>query len=133
VEVLGGVPDVRPHLSQAAVVVVPLLVGGGTRLKIYEAMAMGRAVVSTTIGAEGLPLTPGQHFLQEDFPEQMAAAVVRLLNDGKLRSDIGRSANCFVRDRYDSATVARQFEEICRSVLMKKEGRVRDENPTCVN
>jgi glycosyltransferase involved in cell wall biosynthesis len=117
VEVVGGVPDVRPYVSSAAVFVVPLLVGGGTRLKIYEAMAMGRAVVSTTIGAEGLPLTPGRHFLQEDAPEKFAAAVIQLLNNPDLRHEIGDEADRFVRSRYTSETVARQFEDICLSVL----------------
>lgn len=120
VEVVGGVPDVRPFISSAAVFVVPLLVGGGTRLKIYEAMAMGRAVVSTTIGAEGLPLTPGRHFLQEDAPEKIAAAVIQLLKNPQLRNEIGEAADSFVRGRYTSETVARQFEDICLSVLEKK-------------
>src|SRR6478736_2110447 len=65
----GTVADVRPYVAEAAVYVVPLRVGGGTRLKIFEALAMGKAVVSTSVGAEGLPMTPGQHFLQADSPE----------------------------------------------------------------
>ena len=63
VEITGWVPDVRPYLSQAEVVVVPLRIGGGTRIKIPEAMAMGKAVVSTSVGAEGLPVSPGTHFV----------------------------------------------------------------------
>lgn len=122
VEVAGGVPDVRPHLAQAAVVVVPLLVGGGTRLKIYEAMASGKAVVSTTIGAEGLPLTPGEHFLQADTSEQFATAVARLLDDASLRAELGGAANRFVRERYDSETVSRQFEDICAATV-ERSGR----------
>ena len=62
VQVTGTVDDVRPHVAAAAVYVVPLRIGGGTRLKIFEALAMGKAVVSTTVGAEGLPLTPGEHY-----------------------------------------------------------------------
>ena len=68
--------DVRPHVAEAAVYVVPLRVGGGTRLKIFEALAMGKAVVSTSVGAEGLPLTPGEHFLQADSPDDFARAVL---------------------------------------------------------
>ena len=64
----GTVADVRPHVAEAAVYVVPLRIGGGTRLKIFEALAMGKAVVSTRVGAEGLPIVPGQHFLQADEP-----------------------------------------------------------------
>ncbi|MBO0699469.1 MAG: glycosyltransferase, partial [Zavarzinella sp.] len=123
VTVLGGVPDVRPHLAEAAVVVVPLLVGGGTRLKIYEAMAMGRAVVSTTIGAEGLPVVPGEHYLRADDPVGFAAAVGELLGARDTRDRIGRAADAFVRERYGSEQVARQFEAICQAVVEGRRGR----------
>lgn len=116
VTVVGNVPDVRPHLAEASVVVVPLLVGGGTRLKIYEAMAMNRAVVSTLIGAEGLPVRVGEHYLAADDPASFADAVSRLLDSADLRRDIGQQADRFVRQNYGSAPVARQFEAICQSV-----------------
>ena len=76
IEVTGRVDDVRPHIAAGAVYVVPLRIGGGTRLKIFEAMAMGKAVVSTTIGAEGLPVTPGRDVLIADDPRAFAQAVV---------------------------------------------------------
>jgi len=117
IEVTGSVPDVRPYLAQASVVVVPLLVGGGTRLKIYEAMAMGRATVSTTIGAEGLPVQPGSHYLQADTAEDFARDIVRLMDDGALRRDIGQAADGFVREHYGSEIIARQFEAICQQVV----------------
>jgi glycosyltransferase involved in cell wall biosynthesis len=120
VSVLGAVADVRPHLADAAVVVVPLLVGGGTRLKIYEAMAMSRAVVSTTIGAEGLPVVPGEHYLKADAPAAFAAAVNGLLADPRAGTTLGTAADRFVRERYGSEPVARQFEAICRSVVASK-------------
>lgn len=116
VEVLGSVPDVRPHLAEAAVVVVPLLVGGGTRLKIYEAMAMSRSVVSTSIGAEGLPLTSGQHLLTADDPAGFANAVIQLLSDHDLRRQIGDTANRYVRDNFGSERIAAQFEDICHAI-----------------
>src|SRR5207247_2851983 len=81
VRITGTVDDVRPYVAEASVCVVPLRVGGGTRLKIFEALAMGKAVVSTTVGAEGLPLVPGTHFLQADDPAEFAAAVVAALRD----------------------------------------------------
>lgn len=124
IEVTGSVPDVRPHLADAAVVVVPLLVGGGTRLKIYEAMAMARATVSTTIGAEGLPVEPGTHFLQADTPERFADDVLRLLDDAALRQRIGQAADAFVRAHYSSETIARQFEAICLDVAARAPGHV---------
>jgi glycosyltransferase involved in cell wall biosynthesis len=124
VTVTGGVPDVRPHLAGAEVVVVPLLVGGGTRLKIYEAMAMRRAVVSTTIGAEGLPVTHGEHYLAADDPSDFAGAVVKLLADSGYRAGVGTAADRFVRERYGSESVARQFEAICQRVVSEGAGRV---------
>ncbi len=75
VELTGFVPDLRPHLAAAAAVVVPLRLGGGTRLKIVEAMAMGKAIVSTTLGAEGIEAVPGRDILVEDQPAAFADAV----------------------------------------------------------
>ncbi len=73
VTVTGRVDDVRPYMRDAAVYIVPLRIGGGTRLKIFEAMAMGKAVVSTTVGAEGLPVTDGEHVLLADEPRDVRA------------------------------------------------------------
>src|SRR5260370_31999087 len=81
VKVTGTVDDIRPYIADAAVYVVPLRVGGGTRLKIFEALAMAKAVVSTPVGAEGLPLRPGEHFLRADDPTEFARAVTSLLRD----------------------------------------------------
>jgi glycosyltransferase involved in cell wall biosynthesis len=118
--VVGGVDDIRPYLAEAAVVVVPLLVGGGTRLKIYEAMAMNRAVVSTRIGAEGLPVVPDEHYLEADEPPKFAEAVLRLLTDAPQRLKLGQTADRFVRERYGSEKVARQFEEICIATVANR-------------
>src|SRR5262249_22730918 len=107
VKVVGAVADVRPHLAETSVFVVPLLVGGGTRLKIYEAMASGRAVVSTQIGAEGLPVRPGVHYFAADRPADFASSVVTLLSDAALRNRVAGAAEKFVRARYGSETVAR--------------------------
>src|SRR5206468_4149588 len=81
VRVTGRVDDVRPYMREAAVYIVPLRIGGGTRLKIFEAMAMSRAVVSTSIGAEGLPVKSGEHVVVADGAELFAHEVVRLLRD----------------------------------------------------
>jgi glycosyltransferase involved in cell wall biosynthesis len=113
VEVTGTVPDVRRYLAEAAVVVVPLLVGSGTRNKIFEAMAMGKAVVSTTLGAEGLPVAAGEHLLLADTPSDFAGAVDRLLDDPGLRARLGAAARALVYPRYAAENVARQFEDIC--------------------
>lgn len=131
VEVVGTVPDVRPYLQQAAVVVVPLRIGGGTRIKIFEAMAMGKAVVSTTLGAEGLKVEDGTHLLREDEPKQFASAVSRLLNDESRRDQIGLSARETVEKNFSAETVARQFETICQAVVFgKRKDHPREEKPT---
>jgi len=111
VTVTGSVEDVRPFMREAAVYVVPLRIAGGTRLKIFEALAMGKAVVSTTIGAEGLPVTNGEHLLLADEPQAFARAVVRLLRDVERRRRLEDAARALVVGRYDWAAVAAQMEE----------------------
>ena len=127
IEFTGTVPDVRPYLARAAVFVVPLLAGGGTRLKIYEAMAMRKAIVSTTVGAEGLPVSNGEHLLLEDTPANFAAAVIRLLDSTEERARLADSSNRLVVERFKSETVARQFDEICCLVAQKP---IRENLPT---
>ena len=111
VEVTGSVASVVSHLREAAVVVVPLRIGGGTRLKIYEAMAAGSAVVSTGIGAEGLSVNPGKDIWIADEPRQIAQAVTRLLGDGELRRSF-RFAAAEHAARFDWSTVAPTFRKI---------------------
>lgn len=111
VEVLGNVPDMRPHFEQASIVIVPLRAGSGTRLKILEAMAMERPVVSTTIGAEGLLSEEEQRLLLADDEDQFAAAILDLLGDDRKRSELATEGRRFVSKRYDwnrlSATALR--------------------------
>jgi sugar transferase (PEP-CTERM/EpsH1 system associated) len=113
VTITGTVPDVRPFLEQAAVVIVPLRIGGGTRIKIYEAMGMERAVVSTTIGAEGLDVRDGEHILLADDPAAFAESVVALLREPARASAIGQSAATHVRTHFGWASVAEQFADRC--------------------
>lgn len=108
--VTGTVDDVRPYVAEAAACIVPLRVGGGTRLKIFEALAMEKAVVSTTVGAEGLPLTPGEHFVQADEPADFARDVVALLRDPERRRRLGAAGRALVEARYGWPMVARAFE-----------------------
>jgi sugar transferase (PEP-CTERM/EpsH1 system associated) len=111
IEVTGRVDDVRPHIAAGAVYVVPLRIGGGTRLKIFEAMAMGKAVVSTTIGAEGLPVSHGQNVLIADEPVRFAQAVVHMIREVNARRRIEAEARRLVVERYDWSTVAQDFED----------------------
>src|SRR6185436_18784782 len=111
VEVTGSVDDVRPHVAAGSVYVVPLRIGGGTRLKIFEAMGLGKAVVSTTIGAEGLPVTDGADIVIADEPAAFAAAVVRLIRDDAARTGIESAARRLVVEKYDWSAVAQDFED----------------------
>ena len=117
VEVTGTVADVRPHVAEAAVYIVPLRIGGGTRLKIFEALAMGKAVVATTVGAEGLPLVPGEHYVQADGPAAFAQAVVGLLQDPDRRRALGIAGRRLVEARYSWEQVGRQFESLCEEIV----------------
>jgi glycosyltransferase involved in cell wall biosynthesis len=113
----GFVDDVRPYIRESAVFVIPLRVGGGTRLKAFEAMALGCPVVSTTIGVEGLSLEAGTHFLRADTPADFADAVVRLLADRPLRHQVSQAARKLVETKFDSDIAALAFEGVCASVL----------------
>jgi sugar transferase (PEP-CTERM/EpsH1 system associated) len=105
IEVTGTVPDIRPYLESAAVYVVPLRIGGGTRIKIFEAMAMGKAVVSTSIGAEGLPVTHGANIILADNPQDFAAGILRLLASKDERQRIGMAARRLVESQYSWSAV----------------------------
>jgi len=116
VEITGRVPSVLEHLREAAVFVVPLRIGGGTRLKIYEAMAAGKAVVSTTIGAEGLDVHHGEDILLADTPQAFAEAVSELLRDAQMRERFQKAA-AQLAAQYDWAIIARRFEETLEKVV----------------
>jgi len=117
VQVTGTVDDVRPFVGSAHVCVVPIRIGGGTRIKIFEAMAMGRAVVSTTVGAEGLPVTHGQDILIADDAAGFAESVLRLLRDTGLRRRLGEAARQLVTRHYTSERAAQAFSDTCVRVV----------------
>jgi sugar transferase (PEP-CTERM/EpsH1 system associated) len=120
VVVTGAVDDIRPYLAKAAVCVVPLRSGSGTRIKIFEAMAMGKAVVSTTMGAEGLPVRHGENILLVDEPADFARQVVQLLRDPEGRARLGRNARRLVEENYGWPAVAAHFERIVEAVVNKE-------------
>jgi glycosyltransferase involved in cell wall biosynthesis len=113
IRVTGQVDDVRPWLERAAVYVIPLRIGGGTRLKVFEAMAMEKPIVSTSIGVEGLPIVHGRDALIADEPGGFADAVLRLLRDRVLAGQIGAAAAAKVRTQFGWAPVAGSFIEAC--------------------
>jgi len=120
VTVTGRVDDVRPYMKEAAVYIVPLRIGGGTRLKIFEAMAMGKAVVSTTVGAEGLPVTDGEHVRLADEPAAFARAVVHLMRDLDERRRIEAAARALVVARYDWSAVAGELESALQRFALRQ-------------
>ena len=124
VVVTGRVEDVRPYMEEAGVYIVPLRIGGGTRLKIYEAMAMEKAIVSTSIGAEGLPVRDGDEIVLADTPEAFADAVIRLFQQENLATEIGQRAAATVRERFGWDTVADSFAEICERALGVTKGHI---------
>jgi len=112
--VTGRVEDVRPYMEQAAVYIVPIRVGGGTRLKIYEAMAMEKPIISTTIGAEGLPVRDGVELSLADTPLGFAEKVVEVITNQTLARELGERAAATVREKFGWDKVAAEFAEICR-------------------
>jgi glycosyltransferase involved in cell wall biosynthesis len=119
VRVTGQVDDVRPYLERAAAYVIPLRIGGGTRLKVFEAMAMEKPIVSTSIGVEGLPVVDGKDTFIADEPGAFADAVVRLLNDRALARQVGEAAARKVRAQFGWAPVAGSFIEACESACRR--------------
>ncbi|HEX8130454.1 MAG TPA: glycosyltransferase [Pyrinomonadaceae bacterium] len=115
--VTGRVEDVRPYIERAAAYVVPIRVGGGTRLKIYEAMAMEKPIVSTTIGAEGLPVADGRELLLADTAEEFAASVVRVLTDEAAARQLGERAAAAVRERFSWDKVSEAFADACQRAV----------------
>jgi glycosyltransferase involved in cell wall biosynthesis len=124
--VTGTVDDVRPFLDEAAVYVVPLRAGSGTRMKIFEALGMAKPVVSTTLGAEGLALIDQKQFIAADDSDEFAAAVVHLLHNEARRHELGQAGRSLVVERYSWDQVAREFEALCEGVAPPND---EDESP----
>jgi glycosyltransferase involved in cell wall biosynthesis len=116
VEVTGSVPDVRPYYNGATVFIVPLRLGGGTRLKIVEAMAMDLPVVSTTVGAEGLAIHPGENILIADDAASFAESVLRLLRDASLRKQIAEGGKRLAHE-YDWMEITKPWPDWAERVV----------------
>lgn len=119
INVTGRVEDVRPYMQQASVYAVPIRIGGGTRLKLYEAMAMELPIVSTTIGAEGLPLEDGKELLLRDSPPDFADAIVKLIRDPDSARSLGTRAGERVRRDFGWKRVGDRFTEILKETVRR--------------
>ena len=112
VVVTGRVPEIKPYFAEATVFVVPLRIGSGTRLKILEALAMGKAIVSTSVGAEGLDLKDGEEIFIADAPTAFADAVTRLLTDASLRRRVGENGRARVEQDYDWRSIGEKLHNL---------------------
>jgi glycosyltransferase involved in cell wall biosynthesis len=117
VELHADVPDVRPFLASSGVMAVPLRIGGGSRLKILEALAAGLPVVSTAVGAEGLEIIPGQHYVAADAPDDLARALVDCIRHPEPCRRMAEAGQAHVLGRYDWDALASQLEQVWRSCV----------------
>jgi glycosyltransferase involved in cell wall biosynthesis len=130
VELTGYREDVRPLMGAAACHIVPLRVGGGTRLKILNSWAMGKPVVTTSIGCEGLAARDGVNLLVRDRPEDFAAAIVQVLRDGDLRRRLGEAGRATAQRLYSWEVVGGHMTDLYRSVAAgPKAGLALDHGP----
>lgn len=120
-EFTGFVDDVRDHVAGSAAFVIPLRVGGGTRIKAFEAMAMGCPVVSTSIGIEGLPVRHAEHFLCADDEQGFADNIVALIRDDGMRLSMAESARELVVEEFGFRKAAAVFEDICLRTLSRRQ------------
>ena len=113
----GFVRDVRPYVKEASVVVVPLRVGGGTRLKILEALALGKPLVSTTVGAEGIEAVPDRDLVIADRAEEFADEVVSLLSQPERREALGDAGRRLVQGKYNWEGIVKDLERVYEQCL----------------
>jgi glycosyltransferase involved in cell wall biosynthesis len=119
VRLTGLVDDVRPLIAQAAAYVVPLRVGGGTRLKILDALSMGKAIISSPVGCEGLEVRHGEHLLVADDPQAFAAEIVRVLRDRTLAQRLGAAGRALVERRYEWTVIAGDLLRVYESAAQR--------------
>ncbi|HLJ60334.1 MAG TPA: glycosyltransferase [bacterium] len=119
VKVTGWVPDVRPYLAKAAVAIVPIRLGSGTRLKVLEAMSMGKAVVSTALGAEGLRVSAGQDIEIADDAETFAATTIALLRDPARRARLGEAARSAAVTEYSWSTITSRLNAVYQRLQLR--------------
>lgn len=115
----GHLSDIRPRVAQSWISIVPERIGGGTRIKVPEAMALGSPVVATTRGATGLKVTPGHDILVADQPQEFAASVIRLLKDAELRATLSRNGRATVETHYDWSKIGIQLDHFIQTIVTR--------------
>jgi glycosyltransferase involved in cell wall biosynthesis len=113
IELTGWVEDIRPYILKSSLYIVPIRIGGGTRMKIFEAMSMGKTVISTSIGAEGLPVVDEENIVLEDNPQKFADKIIDYLKNRQKRDSIGFAACVFVRKYFSWEHITDKFSDIC--------------------
>ena len=131
IEATGYIPDVRPYFERSDVYIVPIRVGGGTRIKILEAFAAGIPVVSTSIGCEGLRVQDGRHLIIRDDPEDFAESVIDLAQDIALRKALASNARKLVEEQYSWKKVGREFREIYHAVISSESSQTKKRDDSC--
>jgi len=122
VMITGRVDDVKPYIARATVYVVPLRIGGGTRLKILEALAMRKAVVSTSVGAEGLNLSAGDEVTIADESSTFADGVLQLMENGCMRRGLGDNGRRRVETEYDWRRIGEKLQRLYEAVVAGDSG-----------
>ncbi len=117
IKVLGFVDDIRPYVAKSAIYVVPLRVGGGTRLKVLDALAQGKAIVSTSIGSEGIEVTDRLNVYLEDTDEGFANSIIELINDEERRCELGKQARLLAEQKYAWPSIAKGLIAAYKSVI----------------
>jgi len=117
IRLTGWVDDVRLDIAKAAIYIVPIRIGGGTRMKIYEAMAMGKAILSTSIGAEGLIVRDGENIILEDEPLAFSQKIIQMEKDPGMRNRLGKHASKFVRENCAWPKIGDVFHQICHATV----------------
>jgi glycosyltransferase involved in cell wall biosynthesis len=122
VELLGQVPDIRPHVLRAAAVAVPIRIGGGTRLKVLEALALGKPVVSTTIGCEGVEVRDGEHLLIANDAHRFASRIFEVFENPVLQDTLAHAGRRLVETSYSWQLASTRLEALYRQVLAHEPG-----------
>jgi glycosyltransferase involved in cell wall biosynthesis len=117
VEFTGYLDDIRPTVAKSCACVIPLRVGGGTRLKVLEAMALGTPVISTTKGAEGLDLRSDDHLMIADTPQEFASQTVRILQNPQIGDRLSQNAAKWVKERYDWGSIGLYFRQVVEELV----------------